>query len=279
MAGIANELIRRTFVGYDATGDELGRAARLLDDAAAINPDHPFVLQNAAFLLFAQGRYTEAIVAYQHELKYYPNDDAAYNQIADCLIHLGHAEDAIPMIAMAMNLDPRSAYNWSRFANMGWALLLLGRDEESIAWTKRALEANPNNLAVALGAYNIRLAASYARLGRYDEAHRALTEANRIWPYDTVRMHWPDDPSSRAYAAGIEHLQAGLRLAGHRDHVEEAADFGVVSDADLHHILYGPTPMTTPGATTIRTAELQRLLAERKPIVLDPSMYSWGRSA
>jgi adenylate cyclase len=278
MAGAANELIRHSFDGYKAKGDELERAAKLLTDAASISPDHPFVLSNAAFLLFAQGRYTESIAASQYELKYFPNDDRAYGQIAECMIFLGRAEEAIPMTEMATKLDPRSAYNWSHYADMGFALLLLGRDEEAIAWTQRALEANSNNLAVALGTFNIRLAASYARLGRYDEAHRALTEANRIWPYDTVRMHWPDDPSSRVYAEQIERFQAALRLAGQRDHADEAADFGVVSDGGLHHPLYGPTSMTTPGATTIRTAELERLLAERKPIVLDPLLYSWGRS-
>lgn len=278
MTGATNELIRRSFAGYNAAGGELERAGKLLADAASINPNHPFVLANAAFLLFAEGRYTESIAAFQYELKYYPNDDHAYAQIAECMINLGRAEEAIPMIEMAMNLDPRSAYNWSRYGDLGLALLLLGRDEEAIAWTRRALQANPNNAPAILCGFYIHLAASYARLGYFDEAHRALTEANRLWPFDTVRTHWPDDPSSRSYGAQLEGFQAALRLAGHRDHAEEAADFGVVSDGDLHHSLYGLTPMTTPGAMTIRTAELERLLAERKPIVLDPLLYSWGRS-
>jgi adenylate cyclase len=72
--------------------------------------------------------------------------------------------------------------------------------------------------------------------------------------------------------------QAALRLAGHRDHAEETADFGAMPDGDLHRRLFGLTPLTTPGATTVRTAELERLIAERKPIVLDPLLYSWGRS-
>ena len=75
--------------------------------------------------------------------------------------------------------------------------------------------------------YNLRLAAAHARLGQFDEAHRAVAEANRIWPYDTVRSHYPEDPSNRVYAEQIERYQAALRLAGHRDHAEEDADFGV----------------------------------------------------
>jgi adenylate cyclase len=42
--------------------------------------------------------------------------------------------------------------------------------------------------------------------------------------------------------------------------------------------LAGLTPTTAPGATTIHTAELERLLAEREPIVIDLMLYSWGRS-
>ena len=47
-----------------------------------------------------------------------------------------------------------------------------------------------------------------------------------IWPYDTVRNHWPEDLKP-VYAGQIEAYQAALRLAGHRDHAEEDADFGV----------------------------------------------------
>ena len=40
----------------------------------------------------------------------------------------------------------------------------------------------------------------------------------------------------------------------------------------------GYTPLTMPGATTIRTADLPRFIAERRPVILDPVNYSWGRS-
>jgi adenylate cyclase len=105
-----------------------------------------------------------------------------------------------------------------------------------------------------------------------------LAEANRIWPYDTVRMHSPDDPSSRILVAQMESYQAALRLAGHRDHADETADFGVASDGTLHNELAGPTPITAPGAKTIYTEGLVRLLAESAPVIIDPLMYSWGRS-
>ena len=83
--------------------DELERAAKLLVDAAAINPNNFFVLETTAFLLSAQERYTEAISAYQRVLSDYPNADSAYNRVGYCLIITGRAQEAIPMIE---NGDP-----------------------------------------------------------------------------------------------------------------------------------------------------------------------------
>jgi adenylate cyclase len=271
--GLASALIRTW-----RAGDELERAARLLADAAAIDPNHHLVQSAAAFLLYAQGRYTESIYSFQRVISDYPNDDGSFAQIAICLLNTGRTEESIAMTQTAMRLNPRSGFNWSRYDTMGLALLLLGRDEESIIWNQRALAANPNGDADERSQINVRLAAAYARLGQLNEAHRAISEANRIWPYDTVRKHNPDGSPSRVYVEQVDRFQAALRLAGERDHAEEDADFGVAPDDGLHADLARLTPTTVPGVTTIHTAELERLLAEGAPIVIDPLLYSWGRS-
>ena len=123
-----------------------------------------------------------------------------------------------------------------------------------------------------------RLAAAYARSGRLDEAKHALAEADRLWPYDTVRGHWPDDQSRTVYWDQIGRFQDALRLAGERDHADEDVDFGVPADAALHVEFAGRTPREAPGVTTIRTADLARFLAEAKPVVIDTVTNSWGRS-
>ncbi|HEY2417315.1 MAG TPA: hypothetical protein VGH84_05305, partial [Steroidobacteraceae bacterium] len=48
------------------TDDGMQRAGRLIAAAAAISPDHPDVLDSAAWLLRAQDKYQESIAAYQH---------------------------------------------------------------------------------------------------------------------------------------------------------------------------------------------------------------------
>ena len=173
------------------------------------------------------------------------------------------------MIEKAMRRDPRSGWNYDRYAGMGWALLLLERYRKSIIWTQRALASTRTSDTARLAQYDIRLAAAYSRLERFDEAHRALADANQLWPYYTVRILSPAGSSSHVYARQLESYQAALRLAGLRDHAEEDADFGVPADGNLHQNRAGLTPIATPGATTIRTAALEQLLNERKPIVID----------
>jgi TolB-like protein/Flp pilus assembly protein TadD len=258
---------RRDSVGH------LNRAADLIAAAAAIDPDDQNVLNSRAYLLLAKSRYEEAITAFRHLLDKYPNTENAYHRIGVCLIMLGRAEQAIPMIEKALRLDPQGPNLPSRYQFMGLAYLLLGRDEEAIDWAQRSLAADRPNDTVWHFNNNLQLAAAYARLGRLDEAHRAIAEVNRLQPHYTVR--------STRYEGSLEQIEryrAALRLAGLRDHAEEDADFGVPADGNLRNRIRGSTPTTVPGAATIRTAELRRLLDDRKPVVIDTQWHLTGQS-
>jgi len=146
----------------------------LIVTVTAINANHRNVLDAAAYLLFHQGRNSEALHAYQRLLDEYPEHGASCNQIGYCLVRAGRAEEAIPTIEMAMRLDPRSKFNYSRYANMSMALLMIERDEEAIAWSLRALAANPTVFPHLKAQHYIRMAAAHARLGQFSEAQRAL---------------------------------------------------------------------------------------------------------
>ena len=65
------------------------------------------------------------------------------------------------------------------------------------------------------------------------------------------------------------YVAEGLRAAGLRDHVPEDADAGLAPDGSLSSVWRGPTPTAVPGAATIRTDDLVRLIAEERPLVLD----------
>ena len=108
------------------------------------------------------------------------------------LIPLGRSEEAIRMLEITLRRDPLNGWNYDRYADMGWALLLLGRDDEAMTWLQRALAASPIAYPVVHAWIGIRLAAAYARLGHFDQAHSALAETNRIWPTIRCGVTHPD---------------------------------------------------------------------------------------
>ena len=141
---------------------------------------------------------------------------------------------------------------------------------------KRA--ANPGAPSRWRGTSFLIQAAASAQLGEMLAARQALGEAQRLWPLDTVRTRYVEGPASSAHKAQYSRYQDALRLVGYRDHADPDADYGVPSDDHLHGDLVGLTPTTVPGAKTILTAELQSLLAERNPLVVDTMLYTWGHS-
>jgi hypothetical protein len=92
----------------------------------------------------------------------------------------------------------------------------------------------------------------------------------RRWEQDALRLSASE---AEGMGGGEENpasaAQAALRLAGERDHANEDADFGVPVNDVLHGEPAGLTPTDAPGAKTIRTADLLRLLAEARPVVID----------
>jgi len=62
-----------------------------------------------------------------------------------------------------------------------------------------------------------------------------------------------------------------------RDHADEDSDSGVESTGEMNPTRRGFTPMTAPGATTIRTPEREALLVEDHPLVVDTVANCWGK--
>jgi tetratricopeptide (TPR) repeat protein len=270
--------ISREQVFVNAKGDDPDRAASLIAAAAAINPNDRNVLYQTAHLAYANSRYSDSISAYQRLLDEYPNAHDAHYLIASSLIPLGRSEEAIPLYQETLRRDPLSPWNYDRYIGLGFALLIVGRDEESMQWLQRGLAASPNNYALVRSRIYLDLAAAHARLGHLEEAHDAIAEANRAWPYATLRGISPGYPFNPAFAEQMQRFGAALRLAGLRDHADADADFGVPADDNLRQSIPGLTPTAVPGATTIHTAELQQFLTERKLVVIDTLYDSWGRS-
>jgi TolB-like protein/DNA-binding winged helix-turn-helix (wHTH) protein len=256
------------------------RAGQLLEQARALEPRSAGVLESLVYWLRSMGRCGEVIEAAERAIRIDPNRmriyTGVYNELAVCKTRVGHAEEELALQAQADQLNPRSPFKFSRYRHMGFAALMLGRDQDAIAFFRRSLALNPENPA---NRWTYRMmAAAFARTGQMDESKRALSEGDQFWPYFTIRGVYPEELSSPVYVQQIRNYQAALRLAGARDHADEDADLGVSIGGSLHSESAGYTPVNAPGAQTIRTAELVRFLSENRPLVIDAVSNSWGRS-
>ena len=256
------------------------RAGQLLDRARGLEPRSAVVLDSTVYWLRSAGRCAEAIEAAEDAIQIDPNRlrtyTGVYNELAVCKTRVGHAEEELALQAQVDQLNPRSSFKFSRYRHMGFAALMLGRDQDAIAFFQRSLVLNPETSANRWT--HQMMAAAYARTGQTEEARRSLSAADRLWPYLTVRGVSPEELSSPVYVQQMRNYQAALRLAGARDHADEDADFGVLADGSLRSEIAGRTPTEAPGARTIRTAELASLLADARPLVIDTVLNSWGRS-
>ena len=262
------------------SSENMQRAERLLAQARASSRESPMVLNNARLLAADGGSLCggDRDRRTSHPDRSEPDADLHRRLQRACRVQdAGRTcRGGLALQAQADQLNPRSPWKFNRYRHMGFAALMLGRDQDAIAFLQRSLALHPENPAHRW-TYR-KLAAAYARTGQTDEARRSLSAADRLWPYFTVRGVSPEELSSPVYVQQIRNYQAALRLAGARDHADEDADFGVPADGSLHSEIAGRTPTEAPGARTIRTAELVALLANVRPLVIDTGSNSWGRS-
>jgi class 3 adenylate cyclase/tetratricopeptide (TPR) repeat protein len=259
--------------GQPIDADEVKKAEQLILRASEIHGDNENVLMARAYWLRDQLRFAEARDLYEQLVSMNPDNAAAQTMLGICLVEQGSVEAAIPHYKAALQLDP-SDHIWLKQWRIGEALLFLGHSSEAIPWFRQALAANPDNTANNRSYINLALAGAYARFGQLDLARHHVSEANSIWPFHTVR-NWRRHLPFAGLAPKVELVREELRRAGLRDHANEYADFGVPANRNLENDGFGRTPTTAPGVTTISTNALIALLAQSKPLVIDPMFHSW----
>jgi tetratricopeptide (TPR) repeat protein/uncharacterized membrane protein YphA (DoxX/SURF4 family) len=174
-----------------------GDAAVLWADAASKYPAHPFVWLQLGVAEETAGNYEGAAEAYRAHLERNPRSVAGLNNLASALAHQGQGEDALPLLARALELDGDAGPVWF---NRGEILHALGRREEALKTFQRAVEIQPR-LAEAQNA----IGALLMEEGRLTEAQEALEAAIRARP---------DRPNA--------HYNLAMLLA-RRDHLPQAA--------------------------------------------------------
>jgi TolB-like protein/DNA-binding winged helix-turn-helix (wHTH) protein/Tfp pilus assembly protein PilF len=281
MTGLANLLSDQSmsWAGQWLSDGDQQRAAELVAEALRLAPTSELALVAQLHLLHGQLRMGDLLIPAAQLTELYPNNPDGYEYLARGKQNVGRFEEAIPLFEEAIRLNPRDPQIFHRYGYMAFTMMQAGRYDNAATWFARSLAANPDAPPPVRATRYRNMSAALALSGQLDEARKAAEEAQRLWPFDTVRSHFPHDLTNAALVAQELVFRRGLGLAGVRDHADEDAVFDAVADNELHVDLAGYTPSAVLGATTLRTDDVSELLASpRKPIVLDTVMHSWGRS-
>jgi adenylate cyclase len=151
----------------------LAQKAITLDDGNA----EAHALMGAIYFNF--GQFDVAIIEVERAIALNPNDAESYATRGAILVMSGHPKEAIESFEVAMRLNP--TLGSSLGYPVGWAYYLERRYEEAVTTLKAGLRASPGDYSNPAG-----LAASYAQLGRMDEAVHAAAEVRQLWPFFDV---------------------------------------------------------------------------------------------
>ncbi len=117
----------------DEEGNYIDRNFKITKDASALTSD--------ALVLYSQGKYDDAIKAYDEAIKLDPKNKEAFFNRGLALAALDKFDEAIKDYDKATKLDPK---NKEAFYNMGLALVALGKCSEAIKAYDEAVTLDPN---------------------------------------------------------------------------------------------------------------------------------------
>jgi DNA-binding SARP family transcriptional activator/TolB-like protein len=193
-----------------AVAFDLGREA--INKALGLAPNHAFANCEKGMLCSAGGHLEEAAEAFLKALAADPQLGIAHAHHGYNAAFLGRAEETLPAVERAMRYDQTERRHSIFFFFGGFAELLLGRTEVSIALLQKSLERNPS-----YGAAELFLMAALSLIGRKNEAARAATAFREQYPASRANdfeQLWLSRSSCPVYRAQIDPVFEKIRSLG-----------------------------------------------------------------
>jgi adenylate cyclase len=160
-----------------------------------------------AYAFGFSGQRDQMIASFERALELNPNDTASHGGLGFALSYTGRPEEAIVHLEKAMRLSPQDPEVHLWLFAMGLVDFSRGRYEEAASWFERSRRNLPSFPFAYRG-----LAATYAQLGRMEEAQTALREDLRLNPHESVSHIKAQIPV--ADPDFLERWLDGLRKAG-----------------------------------------------------------------
>lgn len=186
-----------------ALADEAEADARR---ALALDPELAAAWRSIAFLKLQRGLFDQAVDAADRAIGFNRSDVLSHVIRGGMLMWSGRSAAAISAFDEARRLDPELGTIGR--ANLGMALVLLGRDQEALRWLE-PLTVQPTPPVLSTLARVARIAA-FTRLGREADAAREVADLRRHEPFFAV------GPFVRQFRSAADRARIGslLRRAG-----------------------------------------------------------------
>jgi tetratricopeptide (TPR) repeat protein len=139
-----------------------GGAIEQFRAAVKADPKDPNVHFGLGYLLWTQNQFDDAAKEFQSELALVPDHSQAMVFLADCDMHIGHTEDARPLLEKAIQIGPAIE---RAHLDLGILDADSGNREDALREFKNAAKLSPGDPNV-----HWRLARLYQAMGRKDEA-------------------------------------------------------------------------------------------------------------
>jgi tetratricopeptide (TPR) repeat protein len=188
----------------------LATAETTLSKAWSVAPEHAFAHAILGAVQIHTNRVAEGIAECERALALDPNLANAHAGIGIGKVFIGRSEETETHINEALRISPRDTNADIWLAIAGIAQFSIGKDEEAVAWLRRAVETNRNYPAA-----HLYLAAALALLGRMNEAQAAVRAGLALNPAFTIRYWRSARPTDNpTYLTQRDRLFDGMRKAG-----------------------------------------------------------------
>jgi adenylate cyclase len=185
------------------SASELMRAARSSVELDANNASAQVIL-SLAYLSAREP--DEMVAAAQRAIELDPSHAVAHAFLGGFLAGHGRLEEGLASAEKAIRLSPRDPHLWFYFHRLAVVHFHARRYQDAVEWARRSIQGNPR-----FPYSRATLAASYAHLGRLDEARAGMEELLRVQPAFSLAFMRETSVSDPDYR---DHYLDGLRKAG-----------------------------------------------------------------
>jgi TolB-like protein/Tfp pilus assembly protein PilF len=200
-------VIEAAFVWTDSLARSVDEVNRLARKSLELDEREYVAHLALAYTLGLAVQQQQMIAAFERVIELNPNNAAPYGHLGVFLSCAGRPDDAIAYLKRAMRLSPKDYFMFQWLTGMGWAHFSTGRYDEATFWLERSRQSRPD-----FHLSHRALAATYAQLGRLEEAKMALREDLRLAPNASVSRVKAE--ATYADPSFAERYLDGLRKAG-----------------------------------------------------------------